>query len=257
MIGKHKIKLALLVILLAGASFYFIYFPGQQSIIAFKLATGIGVSSLQQQVVYIEKKILSKVSLSSNEKSFLNNLYTCFWKGAYLTVVLRQSAHLMRHYLSCKGGTIEINPRIFRGSRNVQIQQERLRKKILTDINNNKTLPETYRSAKFQMADPEFYDSFIGLYYGTIEAKVIKEAKKHCIIKWTAIQPWEWPTYAHIKKHFGSYSTHNFPLPNMRSIIFGDKYRLYINDGIGAYLVELSLAEPFVAYSEWEDKITY
>ncbi len=39
------------------------------------------------------------------------------------------------------------------------------------------------------------------------------------------------------------------------SVVFGRKYSLFINDGLGAYLTEIGLAKSFHVYSEWIEVI--
>jgi hypothetical protein len=71
------------------------YFPGRHSLLALTLATGVGVGRLQSQVDALEEKAIRGAAFDETEKRFLEDLYTCLYKGTRLTFVLRQSAALM------------------------------------------------------------------------------------------------------------------------------------------------------------------
>jgi hypothetical protein len=73
-------------------------------------------------------------------------------------------------------------------------------------------------------------------------------------IQWRAEVPWRWPTYEYLRRTYGDYHAWCFPLPNARSLMFGSKYCLRIDDGLGEHLVKLGLAKPFLVYSEWEEE---
>lgn len=101
---------------------FLIYFPGRQSLLALTLASGIGVGGLQARVDVMEQKAIDGERFTETDRAFLRDLYTCFAKGARLTYVLRQSGQLMDRYLSRTGEALQMEPRIFLGSRNVRGQ---------------------------------------------------------------------------------------------------------------------------------------
>ena len=119
-----KILLWFFVLVLIG---FLIYFPGNQTPIAFTLATGIGVDKLQSQVDQMEEKAIRGEKFTQQDKQFLNNLYTCFAKGGRLTFVLRQTSQMMFRYLSCSGEDLQTSPRIFVNSLPVQDQMASLK----------------------------------------------------------------------------------------------------------------------------------
>jgi hypothetical protein len=242
-----------LIVFLAAA--FLIYFPGRQSLYAVTLATGLGVGGLQENVDRIEEKAANGETFTDSDKAFLKDLYTCFAKGGRLTVVLRQSGQLMGHYLSKSGEDLRLEPRIFLGSATVREQMVRLREEIGSDLQNGSTVREEYTSLRFHMGDPEFYESAVGLYYGRLIVRPRVQADGRVELRWRAEVPWEWPSYEYLRTRYNDPHAESFPLPNARSLLQGPEYCLYIDNGLGEYLVRLSLAEPFLAYSEWEEEM--
>ena len=228
-----------------------VYFPGRQAPIAFTLATGIGVDSLQDRIDMLEEKAIAKESFSDDEKRFLKNLYSCFAKGGRLIVVTRQSADLMERYLSGSGEDLKTSSRIFCESQLVKQQINIIRQEIIDTGGQQKS----FRSDTFYMGDPEFFDSYVGLYDGHVQAVVEQVNANSIVVTWRAECPWEWPSYDAVYEQYGRYHARTFPLPNARSLLFGKQFSLKMDDGLGGQLVDLGLAEPFLAYSEWTEDI--
>jgi hypothetical protein len=67
--------------------------------------------------------------------------------------------------------------------------------------------------------------------------------------------PWTWPSYESIRSKYGRYHAESFPLPNLASLFFGREHALYVDNGLGEYLVHLGLAAPFTAYAEWDEDV--
>ena len=245
--------------IIGGLSLAFvIYFPGRQTPIAFKLATGIGISNLQERVDQMENKAIGGKEFTEDDKQFLANLYTCFAKGGRLTVVLRQSSQMMRHYLLRSGQDLKTGPRIFINSKPVRQQMQLLKKQILQSGREPGVSKTAFLSETFYMGDPEFIDSFTGLYFGHIVARPVRLPNRKIRINWRFECPWEWPTYASLRQKYGHDHAQRFPIPNPRSILYGSHYALLIGDGLGGHLATLGIAKPFLVYSEWmetmEDK---
>jgi len=232
---------------------FLIYFPGQQTPIAFTLATGIGVKGLQVRVDQMEDKAIHGDDFTDDDKKFIRNLYTCFAKGGRLTIVLRQSGQIMNHYLSQSGEDLKVNPRIFVKSWSVQNQMTKLREQIMRDLRVSEEIRKSYFSDAFHMGDPEFYDSRVGLYFGQIIATPDKSAEDNIVIHWRAECPWQWPSYESLFEKYGSYHAENFPLPNYLSMVSGPQYCLRIDNGLGGYLETLGIAKPFLVWSEWSE----
>ncbi|GEM_PF-968023 len=233
-----------------------IIFPGRQTPMALTLATGIGISGLQTTVDRLEEKAIRGEEFSEEDKAFLQNLYTCFAKGGKLIVVARQSGAMMDRYLDGSGEDLRTAPRIFQGSRRVQHEMGLMKKWIQREAEEPSRLRQAYVSRTFHMADPRFFESFIGLYYGRLIAKPTIAVDGVLKIQWRAETPWHWPSYDNLLKTYGDYHAWCFPVPNARSLLFGPKYCLHLDDGLGGHLVNLGLAKPFLVYSEWEEDLS-
>ncbi len=249
-----RISLTCLVLIVFLVIAYLIYFPGQQSKLAFILATGVGVHDLQAQVDALEDKAIRSEPFSGDEKRFITNLYTCFAKGGKLTIVLRQSGAMMDRYLSMSGEPLRTEPRVFLMSRPVQETSVAMIEELLADQAEG-DLKTSYTSKRFNMADPAVADSITGLYFGTLTVTPEAIADGTLKLSWRAEVPWVWPTYEQVRAEYGKYHARTFALPNARSVLFGSKYCLYLDDGLGAYLEEQELAESFLVYSQWEQVI--
>jgi hypothetical protein len=220
------------------------------------LASGIGIHGLQVQVDQLEDKAIKGEPFTDADKAYLKDLYTCFARGARLTIVLRQSAQLMDHYLAGSGEDLRLDSRIFLGSKAVMGQMEMIKNKMLADLRNRSKVDEVYSTDTFYMADPDFFESFVGLYYGKLIAHPRRLDNGRILLNWRAEMPWQWPTYESLKAKQGNYHAQSFPLPNARSILQGPKYSLYMDDGLGEHLARLGLAKPFLVYSEWEEQMS-
>jgi hypothetical protein len=234
---------------------FLICFPGRQLLLAITLATGLGVDNLQARVDALEEKAIRGEAFTEADRAFLRDLYTCFAKGGRLTYVLRQSGQLMDHYLSGTGEPLQIEPRIFLGSGRVRGQMDRLKQKIVEDLHARGTLAEEYASGTFHMGDPETFDSSAGLYFGSIRVRPRVVGDNRLLLRWRADLPWQWPSYESLHEKYGDYHAYCFPLPNARSILQGPRYYLWLDDGLGEYLAQLGLAEPFLAWAEWEEEV--
>ena len=68
------------------------------------------------------------------------------------------------------------------------------------------------------------------------------------------LEPEIWPSYASLKQKYGDYHAESFPLPNLKSIVFGRQYALFVDNGLGEHLSRVGLAKPFLAFAEWEER---
>jgi len=236
----------------SGSVWFLVYFPGRQASIALTLASGIGIERLQARVDAVEEMAVRREGFPEEERVFVSDLYNCFAKGAGLIWTLRQSAELMRHYLDRSGEMLEVEPRVFLGSRPIKRTMAELRDRLMADIRAGRPVRHAYESEEFYMGDPEFFESFVALYEGTITLHPTLLPDGSIELRWSASMPWEWPTYEEIVEKYGDPNGQAFPIPNARSLMFGGEHALKIDDGLGAYLVELGLAKPFLVRSGWE-----
>lgn len=258
---KHKRKMlrrcaavAVGVLVIAWVAFL-VYFPGRQSLLAMTLASGIGITSMQARVDALEDKAIKGKPFADADKAFLRDLYTCFAKGARLTFVLRQSAQLMDRYLSGSGEPLRLEPRIFLGSTNVQKQMTAIVGRVTDALHAQKGVEAEYTSPTFYMGDPEFFESFVGLYFGRLIAHPRVQNDGTVLLQWRAEMPWQWPSYESLYKQYGNPHAQCFPLPNMRSLLLGPRYCLRMDDGLGEHLAQIGLAKPFLVFSEWEEQM--
>jgi len=230
------------------------YFPGRQSLLALTLASGIGIGGLQARVDAMEQKAIGGERFTAADEAFLCDLYTCFARGARLTYVLRQSGQLMDRYLSRTGDSLQMEPRIFLGSRNVREQMDLLRQALVEDLRVHGAPAGDYASDTFHMGEPELLDSSAGLYFGRISVRPRLLDDDRLLLRWRAELPWQWPSYQSLYDRYGDYHAQCFPLPNARSLLQCPKCYLWIDDGLGEYLARIGLAEPFLAWSEWDEE---
>ena len=104
------------------------------------------------------------------------------------------------------------------------------------------------------MPDRGHLDSFYGLYWGTLAVESRREDSGACVLTWTAEVPWTWPSYAGLEARRGDPRTEVHRLPNLQSVLWGKDHALRIGNGLGAHLVTLGLARPFVARARWEER---
>ena len=103
------------------------------------------------------------------------------------------------------------------------------------------------------MPDASQVDSVFGLYHGKVALTRSLEADGRCVVHVRAEVPWFWPSYASLKQKHGNAHAESFPLPNLKCLLFGPNHALYVDNGLGEYLVTLGLARPFLAYAEWDE----
>ncbi len=232
---------------------WFVYFPGRQRRIALSLATGYEFKSLQGRIDSLERAGIQGLHFNEMDRRFLEDFYICLAKGARLTVVLRNSADLMDHYLDGSGEPFEIDQEIFTDSRKVQQQMKKLKRRIRRTHEAGRKLRDRYTSGRFYMPDKGSWDSWFGLYHGTLEARPVVEEGDLLAIRFRAQVPWEWPSYRELKRKHGNPHAESFPLPILLGPLFNNPSVLYVDNGLGEQLVHLGLAAEFVAYSEWEE----
>ncbi|CAA6689911.1 MULTISPECIES: hypothetical protein [unclassified Lentimonas] len=229
-----------------------IYFPGAQLPIALTLATGIQGSALQAQIDHCEAKAIEGADFTAEEITFLQNLYTCLYKGARLTVVLPEVSKMMEHYLAQSGASLEVEASIFTTNAKVIHQMETMKAEILSD----KPLQPSYRSETFYMPDFSNIDSVFGLYYGHLIAEP-ERINGSLQIHWRAEVPWEWPSYASLTAKHGDPHAESFPIPNVSCLIKGIDGAIYIDNGLGEHITHLGLAKSFTAFTEWTEVVNH
>jgi hypothetical protein len=241
-------------LVLASASFLRVYFPGQQLGLALTLASGIGIETLQLEIDAVEELAIRERTPTREQRQFLRDLYGCFARGARLTIVTRQSAGMMERYLEGSGAPLWTAPRIFLGSRPVRERMQTMRATARQRLARGQR-SVALTSPRFYMGDPEFFDAFVGLYFGGLELHAQRDERGTMQLRWRADMPWKWPSYAEILERYGSYHAQNFPLPSARSLLVDPTYELTLDDGLGGYLETVGLAKSFLAYSTWEEEV--
>ena len=113
----------------------------------------------------------------------------------------------------------------------VEALKDQIQKDIEAGVTN-----ELYSSEEFYMGDPDFFDSFVGLYFGDLAATSTTATDGTVVVHWRAECPWEWPSYEEMMDKHGTCHAQNFKLPNARSVLFGKKYALGLDDGLGGHL---------------------
>ncbi|MGJ8640442.1 MAG: hypothetical protein ACSHYA_13730 [Opitutaceae bacterium] len=227
-----------------------VYFPGVELPIALTLATGIQRGNLQASIDRCEAKAINGEAFNDEEIQFLNDLYTCLYKGARLTIVLPEVSKLMEHYLSKSGESLEVSASLFNTNDRILAQMQQMK----TEIRAAKTVQQTYRSETFYMPDFSNIDSVFGLYYGSLIAEP-KQIGDGIQIHWRAEVPWEWPSYESLKEKHGDYHAESFPIPNVSCLFIGIHGAIFIDNGLGEYLTRLNIAKSFIAYAEWTETI--
>ncbi len=251
MLRSRRIRRSLVVASIAVlgiALVLFALFPGRLGM-AITIGTGIGTRALQERIDGLEGKAIRGAAFSQDDKEFLADFYRTLGTGAKLSVLVRQTGRLMDHYLDGSGADYQLEPEIFSENAKVQRQMSLLRKRALTVP----CAERHYASPTFYMPDVSKVDSVFGLYHGRVLLTGIESADGTCTLRWRAEVPWIWPSYASLKKKYGDYHAESFPLPNLKCI-FGRQHALYVDNGLGEYLVHLGLAKPFLAFAEWEER---
>ena len=236
--------------LLGAAVSAMILFPGPRLGMAFTLATGIGVATLQARIDELEEKAVRRAPLNEDDRAFLVDFYSTLATGGKVSLIARQTGKMMDHYLSRVGTPYELEPEIFSENRKIQRQAEKLRQRAARSKCGS---GERFESGTFYMPDASQWDSVFGLYYGTLELTKRLEPDGSCQLRFRAEVPWIWPSYASLTKKYGTPHAESFPLPNVRSLFLGSSHALYVDNGLGHYLEEVGIARSFLAFAEWSE----
>jgi hypothetical protein len=225
-------------------------FPGPRLGMAVTLASGLGTEGLQRRIDALEAQAISGAAFSADDRAFLADFYRTLATGAKLSVLVGQTGRLMNHYLDGSGTDYRLEPAIFRDNAKVEAVLGDLRKRASTKPCLGVT---RLVSPTFYMPDPSNVDSVFGLYHGHIALTRSLETDGRCVLHVRAEVPWFWPSYASLKQQHGSYHAESFPLPNLKSLALGRQHSLFVDNGLGEYLVTLKLARPFLAFAEWDE----
>ena len=226
----------------------FVLFPGQRLWLAFVIGTGVGRDGLQTRIDAIEEKAIRQQTLTASDRTFLVDFYSTLATGGKVSILVAQTGRMMSHYLEGDGSDFQLEASIFTGNLKVQKQAgllaERARQAPCED-------GRRFSSPVFYMPDKSNWDSVFGLYTGQIHlTEQVTQAGK-CVFHWRAEVPWAWPSYASLNAKYGTPHAQSFPLPSVRSLLFGPQYSLFVDDGLGHYLEEIGLAKSFLAFAEW------
>ncbi len=224
-------------------------FPGQRSLMAVTLATGIGRSGMQQRIDKLEAKAIADAPFTAEDQEFLRDFYATLATGGTLSVVLRQTGGLMRHYLGRSGKAYKLQPSIFTGNERVQRRAAQLRARASSLACDGQ---ESATSKTFYMPDRSNLDSVFGLYYGRLLVTPSPTADG-CELRFRAEVPWQWPSYRDLQRKYGDPHAESFPVPNIQSLLRGPRYSLYVDNGLGQHLEQLGLAKSFIAFAEWTE----
>jgi hypothetical protein len=258
---RGKFILWLLVVCLLGAAGYIRWqFPGQQLCMAWALGTGRGIEAVQARTDAIERQILRGKPVSAQDQRYLVDLYSAMGTGARHLPPIRQSGRLMQHYLDASGKPLEVDSRLFLGSRVVLKQTAKLRQKASKRAALTRSaivgLDGYQWSPQFYMASSSDPDSFFGLYWGRLGYRSrIDSSGKRLHLHWRAEVDWRWPRYAELRRKYGKARAEVVPVPNLRAVVYGKKYALRLSNGLGGYLEEAGLARSFLAYAEWDEVV--
>jgi hypothetical protein len=167
-----------------------------------------------------------------------------------LSIFARQTGKLMDHYLDGSGAPFQLEPVIFTENRKVQAQLQRLREQ---SVRSGCNPGARFSSPRFYMPDGSKLDSVFGLYHGTVHAVAGRRPDGSCRLQFRAEVPWVWPDYPSLTRKYGDPHAESFPLPSLRSLVFGESQSLFVDNGLGHYLEEVKLAQSFLAYAEWSE----
>jgi len=258
---RGKFILWLLVVCLLGAAGYIRWqFPGQQLGMAWALGTGRGIEAVQARTDAIERQILRGKPVSAQDQRYLVDLYSAMATGGRHLPPIRQSGRLMQHYLAASGKPLEVDSRLFLGSRVVLKQTAKLRQQASKRAALTRSaivgLDGYQWSPQFYMASSSDPDSFFGLYWGRIGYRSrIDSSGKRLHLHWRAEVDWRWPRYAELRRKYGKAREEVVPIPNVRAVVYGKKYALRLSNGLGGYLEEAGFARSFLAYAEWDEVV--
>lgn len=244
-----KARWALCVVLLTFASLLYL-FPGERFGLAFTIATGVGRTALQQRIDELETLAIRHRTFSDADRAFLVDFYQTLATGGKLVVVARQTGRMMDHYLARSGADYRLDPEIFTGNVKVRLRAMQLRMQARAGhcINGRQ-----FSSGTFYMPDSSNVDSVFGLYFGRLQVTEQAAPTGQCTLHFRAEVPWVWPSYSSIEEKYGDAHAESFPLPSLTSLIFGQRYALFVDNGLGHELEELGLAKSFLAFAEWSE----
>lgn len=228
---------------------FVIAFPGRRSLMAVTLATGLGREGLQRRIDAIEVKAVQAAPLLDEERAFLHDFYRTLATGGRLSIVARQTGRMMDHYLDASGADYRLDAVIFTSNERVQKQAAVLRKRTQSAPCKEGTV---FSSKTFYMPHRSNVDSVFGLYHGTLHVTQHERAGA-CVLHWRGEVPWVWPSYAQLRKKYGTPHGESFPLPNLASLLFGREHLLFVDNGLGHHLAEIGMAKSFLAFSEWSE----
>ena len=203
---------------------------------------------LQRRIDLLEDKAIRRGRFSDVERDFLLDFYATLATGGKLLLVTRQTGKLMDHYLAGSGTDYPLEPEIFTTNTRVQRRAALLQKQALgTPCVDGRRLS----SGVFSMPDASNVDSVFGLYFGTLYVTQHRMPEGGCDLRFRAEVPWVWPSYPSLRQKYGDPHAESFPLPNLKSLFFGRRYALFVDNGLGHQLEELGLAKSFLAFAEW------
>lgn len=247
--GSRRIAKWLLLGAAGGLGILLALFPRERLDFAVTLATGFGRDALQTRIDAVEEKSVRGQPLGEDERRFLIDFYSTLATGAKLSVVVGQTGKLMSHYLGRSGEDFQLDPEIFTGNRKVQAQAELLRKRAAALACGGPPLS----SPVFYMPDASSLDSVFGLYHGRLILTRSQRADGECVHRFRAEVPWVWPSYDSLRTKYGDPHAESFPLPSVRSLLFGRRHALFVDNGLGQHLEREGLARSFLAFAEWSD----
>ena len=216
--------------------------------LAFTIGTGAGMEALQQKINNVQSRAI-KGQISSADKDFLRLFYRTLAYGAQLTFLLPESARLMHHYLDGGGKPTSIDASLYTQSPRVIEKMRIIRKQISSNCN----VERAFLSERFDMGHATPLDAHFALYFGTIKGELVAETDKK-FIQWTADMPWRWPTYADIKKTYGTFYKEIFPLPNVLSLL-GLGQQMWLPNALGGELEKQGLARSFDIKTSWNESL--
>ena len=212
--------------------------------IAWTIAIGHNQKPLQKCIEVMEKKAYRKQAFSKDERDFLRRFYGTLSVGGQMSIFAARTGRLINHYLKGSGETYKLNPQIFRQSKTVQINIDRLKKKVRQ---NGCKQEKTFSKSDFQMSRQAFFysakdilraDSILGLYRGDLKVTAVPMKNGACKLQWRADMPWKWPTFDELYAKHGCYTCRErFPLPNLKSLITKNKKQVFrVSNGLGGEL---------------------
>ena len=99
-----------------------------------------------------------------------------------------------------------------------------------------------------------YFHAHFAIYIGTIKGTIVEQdGVKN--INWEVKMPWKWPTYADIKKTYGTYYKEIIPFPNALSFL-GIGKPMWLPNGLGGELEKQGLAKTFNVDTSWHEKFS-